>query len=387
MPERPLIAFLSSQSLPEAELISGTEEVLPLLRKWRTIMINPQVARVAAAMKFLGVRGFVGVTLSPEVLEAAREAQVPGVLAIRSDPRGRFPAVVHDDVQIGKLGALHLLDRGHRELGFLCLEPDENPWAASREAGFVEAVRRAGVTPRLSREVIGDLNWTRAHASTDIDRWLSTLARPAAVMAPNDLLASLLLDATRRVGLDVPRDVAVLGVDNHQITCESALVPLSSVTTNMPAVVARAMRRLDELMRGRRVPPITLVPPGGVVVERVSTRPASVDPVLSAALQMIEADDAAGLTVAGIARELGLSRSQLEKRFIRRLGVTPAERLRTLRLDRARDLLLRTHLPLADIAVRCGFADQPAFTKAFRQRVGATPARFRKAHAMLPPQA
>jgi AraC family transcriptional regulator, activator of mtrCDE len=81
--------------------------------------------------------------------------------------------------------------------------------------------------------------------------------------------------------------------------------------------------------------------------------------------------------VEAMAREAGMSRATLVRRFRALVGVTPAAFVLSARLTEAARLLRTTSLPIKTVASRAGFADRSHFSRAFRQRFGADPSRFR----------
>lgn len=83
------------------------------------------------------------------------------------------------------------------------------------------------------------------------------------------------------------------------------------------------------------------------------------------------------LTAAELAKAVGLSVSRLHELFRRETGRTPAEMLAHIRLDRAEELLRRTTLPIAEIALLAGYSEQSALTRSLRKRRGTTPHVFR----------
>jgi len=85
------------------------------------------------------------------------------------------------------------------------------------------------------------------------------------------------------------------------------------------------------------------------------------------------------LTNAALARQAGLGESYFRHVFARAFGISPSQYVQQRRLERARELLTVTHLPIAHIATECGFASQSYLTTCFKARHGATPARFRRA--------
>jgi AraC-like DNA-binding protein len=85
--------------------------------------------------------------------------------------------------------------------------------------------------------------------------------------------------------------------------------------------------------------------------------------------------------LADLARVCDLSVSHFARSFKTSFGVSCHRWLIERRVERAQELLAVTTIPLAEVATRSGFADQAAFTRAFHRIVGATPGRWRRAHA------
>lgn len=83
------------------------------------------------------------------------------------------------------------------------------------------------------------------------------------------------------------------------------------------------------------------------------------------------------LDIATIARRLGVSRRKLEYLCQRRLGMSPGQLFLKIRLERARDLLLYSRLPVVEIAIICGFTAPSAFSKSFGQAFGISPRNYR----------
>ncbi len=95
------------------------------------------------------------------------------------------------------------------------------------------------------------------------------------------------------------------------------------------------------------------------------------------ALRFIEARALGPLRVPDVARAARVSRGQLYALFRAHVGRTPRDVVLARRLDVARALLTGTDTPIAEIALRCGFADQASLTHAMRRALGSTPGRLR----------
>jgi transcriptional regulator GlxA family with amidase domain len=83
------------------------------------------------------------------------------------------------------------------------------------------------------------------------------------------------------------------------------------------------------------------------------------------------------VTASSLARAAGLSRSRLYDLFKREMATSPARYLRTLRLERARELLKTSCLSVNEIAAVVGFTDVSHFVRDFKRAYGATPSEFR----------
>ncbi|PWL79237.1 MAG: hypothetical protein DBY20_05050 [Coriobacteriia bacterium] len=82
------------------------------------------------------------------------------------------------------------------------------------------------------------------------------------------------------------------------------------------------------------------------------------------------------VAVGELARREGISEFALIRAYKSEFSITPSQHLLSMRVDCARDLLVRGASP-ADVAAATGFSDQAHLTRAFRQRIGSTPAAYR----------
>lgn len=84
------------------------------------------------------------------------------------------------------------------------------------------------------------------------------------------------------------------------------------------------------------------------------------------------------LALGDLAHAAGCDAGELARGFRAHLAATPGEVHRRMRVERAAELLAAPQHSLADIAVQCGFSDQPHMTRAFKAQLGITPAAYRR---------
>jgi AraC-like DNA-binding protein len=93
---------------------------------------------------------------------------------------------------------------------------------------------------------------------------------------------------------------------------------------------------------------------------------------------MLRAGLAGGVSLDEVARACNMSISQFGRTFKTTTGLTPHRWLVQRRVERAKDLLLRSPLPLVEIALDCGFSEQSHFTRTFTRLVGTSPGEWRR---------
>ena len=117
------------------------------------------------------------------------------------------------------------------------------------------------------------------------------------------------------------------------------------------------------------------LPPAAAQAKRIYLSP----PKLRRVIAFIEAHLHESIGLDDLARAAGLSANHFLRVFKLATGETPYHFLRTRRLERARHLLAEDAMPLAELALECGFANQAHFTAAFSREIGISPGRYRRA--------
>lgn len=291
-----------------------------------------------------------------------------------------LPMIGNDEEAIGRLAAEHLVERRLRRFAFSGY-PGQ-PWVERRYRGFAAALAQRGfpAPPRMgSARASGPLaRWEREQER--LTEQLSVLPRPCGILACSDRHALRVLDACRRAGLRVPDEIAVVGVDDDEELCRLSDPPLSSVKDDARRIGFEAARLLDRLMTRPRspAPPPRLIPPLGVTARRSTDLAAIEDPLIARAMNAIRNRACQGLRLAELLDEIPLSRAAFYRRFRAALGRTPHRELLRARIERVKDLLLRTQMTLEEISGLAGFEHPEYLSAAFRRETGTTPGGFRR---------
>ena len=308
----------------------------------------------------------------------ARATRIPTVDVLGVMSQKDFPLVHVDDEHVARMAAGHLLERGFRHFGYFGIEGEN--WSGWRREAFAQAVREAGFEVdvyELPRGRAGEGSWEAME--DELARWVAALPKPAGVMVCSAQRGAQFLEACRRAGAAVPDEVAVISVDNDEPLCEVCNPPLSSVDAGHVQVGYEAAALLDRLLAGQARPnrPILIQPQG--VVTRGSTDVLAIeDRKIALVLRLIREHACNGIGVEALARQAGLSRSVLQRRFRALLQRTVHQEILNVRIKRACELLAQTDLPLVEIAERTGFKHQEYMGAVFKARLRRTPAQYRR---------
>jgi AraC family transcriptional regulator len=117
---------------------------------------------------------------------------------------------------------------------------------------------------------------------------------------------------------------------------------------------------------------------GGVTIPQRKFRGGLTSWQMRRATEMLEAHLGGNIALQQVAEACELSVSHFARAFKESFRKPPYRWLLERRVDRARDLMTSSRLPLADIAVRCGFTDEPALNRSFKRTYGVTPGAWRR---------
>jgi LacI family transcriptional regulator len=321
------------------------------------------------------------------ILVRAENTQIARAIARRKLPTVDLSAAglladvpwVHSDVRAEAKAAFeHLWDRGFRRLGFCGVSSYR--WSQWQREEFEKLGRKTGChcssfdAPLQLRQAAPWAMQQRA-----LTQWVKSLQTPVGIFACYDIRGQQVLEVCRSLGLRVPDDAAVVGVDNDPVRCGLSDPPLSSVVPDTRRVGYMAAELLDRMMRGKSIQAKGyLVPPLGVVTRRSTDALAINDPDVSAAARFIRDHACEPIGVKHVLRIVPISRRALERRFLGVLGRTPHQEILRCRLEKARHLLSTTDLPIKAIAQRIGIGNPEYLSVVFKRATGATPAAYRR---------
>ncbi len=324
--------------------------------------------------------GIIAGLVMPQVANTLIRTQKPLVDTAFALPNLSVPTVDVDHAAVGRMAAEYFLDRRFVHFGFFGSESVR--YAQMEEQAFRERLAVEGYTVSsyysdFLPEAKASVLWKKS--TQKMVRWLRQLPKPVAIFANEDTPARYVADLCRQLGLEIPDDVAILGVGNDELECRLSAPLLSSIAVPSQHIGYEAAALLDRLMAGEPPPagPI-LLPPLRVITRHSTDIMAVEDETVQAALQHIRRHASEPMKVIDVAHALAVGRRDLERRFRRLLDRSVLEEIHRTRIEQAAILLADTHLPISTVARRAGFTSIRQLDGLFVRLKGLTPTAFRR---------
>jgi len=210
-------------------------------------------------------------------------------------------------------------------------------------------------------------------------QWLTRLPKPAGVVTVDYGGGNYLVRVCHALGLRVPGDVAVIGVDDVDL-CLSSNPTLTSVEAASEIIGFEAMKTLDRMMQGNHPPnPMIRVEAVDLHVRQSTGKKLAEVCDIAGAMTYINQYACHGLTVERLLQETQrVSKMTFHKHFVAATGQTPGEAIRQRQFAEARRLLADTKLSITLVAEQSGFGSSSDFARAFRAVEGMTPRAYRE---------
>ena len=316
-------------------------------------------------------------------------ADIKTIVCYNESPFTKTPRkwgrVVCDNEAIARMAADLLVSRKFTNFAFAggVMNPGWSPaerWSDFRETAFIKTLRHRGYTCAVHSP----------HQSEDfasLVTWLKGLSFPCALFAANDLRAMDVTNACNHLGIAIPEQISILGVDNEEYICDYAAPSISSILPDFYGAGQKAARLLDELLSGtrrsgtiERYGPVTMI-------ERQSTRSDnSTSYIVGCARTFINGHCRHPISVKDVALAVGCTPRYLEKSFNKIVGKTVVSSILDARLANIRIKLKTTRKPIETLAQESGFKSGNYLRNAFRKKYGMSMTEWRKQNGNWPPR-
>ena len=366
-------------------LLEGIADYALAHTDWRLESVEPSALTTPSNLRHFD--GFIVRVMDDKTANALVKSRKPVIDTYGRSDFGDIPFIRLDDAAIARLASDCFAEHRYSRCAF-CGFPGLRFSDARRDA-FVKAVESHGHTcsiysgakgRRMKETSVRKERMDEAADANTLRKWVKSLPKPTAVFCCNDIRAFHLLGACADEHIDVPHEIAVLGVDNDKVLCTFSNPPLSSIDTNPFALGQKAASMLDGLISTPSVkPPAATLHKPRQIIERASTDffPTKT-PWLSDALVYIRRHLGDGISANDVIVRLGYSHTTVGKAFHAELGLSVQQEIIRQRRERACRLLKETPRTAADIAEECGYPSAQYFAHMFTEFFGTTPDAWRK---------
>lgn len=326
--------------------------------------------------------GFVG-RIGRSLAIKAKEHKIPAVNVWLNTDAENLPGVFPDWRQAGKIATQHLLSLGFRKLAYVGFTDQRG--VQLQIAGYNASAREIAFQHTVD---LFDHSYARSAAawqsfSDQLDALVATWEPRTGVCVSDDSLGRFIIQRCEQHGLRVPREIAIVSMENEPLVCEYTSPQLSSIDVGYQQVGVQAASLLEQLIAGCKPPESpTWLPPRGIVKRSSSDAYGVADPDIVKCLHFIATHAHEHITVDDVATHACLSRRTLERRFKHEVLCTVGEEITRARLEMAKTQLFESGLSIKMVARRSGFRDSSQLCAVFQRELGLSPGQFRKTHVI-----
>lgn len=294
-----------------------------------------------------------------------------------------IPYVATDNYALVKAAFTHLKSKGISRFAYYGMPTPTNGkhWSIERQNAFIDLMKHYRYEDNLiyQGEDNNGKNWL--NAQQNLKDWLQKIPSHTGIIAVTDARARHLLQACESLGIAIPEQLCIIGIDNEEIIQYLSRIPLSSVMQGTKQIGYKAAKLLDNLLNHKPVSTKPFLIPPVTVVEKTSTDYRSIcDPYVIQAMHFIRYKLCKGIYVEQVLDHLKISRTNLEKRFKKELNKTVHQVIYDEKLKKAVGLLTTTNIPIKEITHVCGYPSIQYFYSILKKEYQQTPKSLRESY-------
>lgn len=314
--------------------------------------------------------------LSDVNIELLNDLNIPIIVQNYRDRNKAVSNLTGDYFNTGVMAAKFFLNRGYRNFAFYGFKGAI--WSRERADGYSHEIEKQGYKLAVLENDNKDKEeWSYNH--TVLGNWLQSLPKPVALFACDDHFALQISETCNVYNINVPDDIAILGVDNDDLLCNISDPPLSSIVLDVENGGYNAGKLLHQLITKEITEPFNIVVNPLIIERRKSTEKYAVsDKNIRTILNYIEKNYANHLSVEELVKQVPLSRRVLEKKFKEETGESLYQYIQNYRIDQFTRLLITTDYSLFEAALQSGFENYKNVSRIFRKYKALSPAEYRK---------
>ncbi|OBW95415.1 DNA-binding transcriptional regulator [Gallibacterium salpingitidis] len=375
--------FFNANKVYDREVMAGIGEYIQASRVSWNVFLEDDFIHRELALDPQNLDGIIADFDDPVLVQKLINSDIP-VVAVGSSYQDEnnypknIPYVATDNNAILQFAFEHLQQKGINNFAFYGLpDPGFQHWSTERKMAFERIMAKNNYQPEiyLGHETHSQ-NWQQAQQ--ELTEWILSLPKHTGIIAVTDARARHLLQTCDLLDIPVPDQLCIIGIDNEELIQAFSRVPLSSVRQGTKNMGYQAAKLLHALIENRPIKHSPFLIPPINVEARTSTDYRSIqDPLIIQALHYIRLNACSGIKVEQVLDYVKASRSNLENRFRIEMGKTIHQVLHDEKMNKAKQLLNDTQIPIQEIAEICGYPSVQYFYFVFKKEFQQTPNEYR----------
>ena len=192
---------------------------------------------------------FVATKVTDKHIKAMKASQVP--IVVVGQEIEDYPSVYHDDYNAAKESTKYLIEKGHRNIGFIGVYEEDISVGYYRKQGYIDALIESGIDATMDNIKIGQFSEDSGYNLTK--ELISNENKPTAILAVTDNIAVGVIEYLRENNYKVPEDIAVMGMGDSRIS--KVVTPkLTTVHFNYKTSGARSAEIMYGILAGETSP-------------------------------------------------------------------------------------------------------------------------------------
>ncbi|MGI6571864.1 MAG: substrate-binding domain-containing protein [Fermentimonas sp.] len=336
--------------------IYGEEGVISWAQKWKADVIIVQWDYIS--------------------LEALRKLQIPIFLQNYKEEGKCFSNITGDHIGMGVMAAKFFIQRHYNNFAFYGNK--DFIWSQERAEGYRREIEKIkGNYYYFESEVLNDKQWEHTHIQ--LENWLISLPKPIAIFACDDSFAIQISEICKLNNINIPKEIALLGVDNDRFICNLSDPPISSIVLDAEKGGFELGKKIQETLKENNQKPFNIcINPLGIEL-RESTENYNVKDIhVLKIVEHIQKNFNSSIKIEELTSLVPFSRRSMETKFKNEIGTSIYQFILNLRIEHFTFLLTSTNLPISEIIIKSGFNDYSNAFRLFKKIKGCTPAEYRQ---------
>ncbi|MDD2250873.1 MAG: DNA-binding transcriptional regulator [Candidatus Cloacimonetes bacterium] len=309
-------------------------------------------------------------------IQSLSKLQIPVFLQDYEEDGKCFSNITGDYVGTGIMAAKFFIQRRYKNFAFYGKKGFI--WSSEREKGFRQEIEKIqGKYYYFENEEQNELEWRNNHIQ--LEGWLISLPKPVAIFACDDSFAIQISEICKLNNINIPKEIALLGVDNDKLICNLSDPPISSIKLDAKKGGFELGEKIENTHKKQIFEPFNICVNPLEIELRQSTESYNIkDKNILKIVKYLQRNITLPIKLEELTSLVPLSRRGLEIKFKNEMGMPIYQFILDQRVELFTSLLVTTNLSISDITDQCGFNDYSNLYRLFRKAKGCSPIEYRK---------